>query len=178
MKYVLALIAVFILISPVQARTAQGCVSDNNGRMVCRGLVERTKTRPIRQAKHEKQHIRRVERHIARSEHVVGGRPSGCPYRWCGCGVSLKVFGKIIPELNLASNWRRFPAAIALAGMAAWRPGHVFYIMAVNGDGTVLAYDPNSGHSEAHIHNRSLRGFRVVDPHGGRYASRLFGLLQ
>src|SRR5690349_3424561 len=32
---------------------------------------------------------------------VIGGRPSGCPSRFCGCGASLYLFGKIRPELNL-----------------------------------------------------------------------------
>ena len=96
---------------------------------------------------------------------TAGGRPSGCPRLWCGCGTSLRVFGRIIPELNLAANWRRFPSAMAAAGMVAWRWGHVFYIEAVYGNGTVLAYDPNSGHHQAHIHVRSLAGFRVVNPH-------------
>jgi hypothetical protein len=145
---------------------ANGCVSDNNGHIACLGSVKRTSEAPGGRAV-------RVsgQRHHERG--IIGGtRPSGCPHAWCGCGVSLKVFGRIIPELNLAANWRRFPAAIAAAGNVAWRWGHVFYIEAVNGDGTVLAYDPNSGGHVAHVHNRSLRGFRVVNPHGTRYASR------
>ena len=101
----------------------------------------------------------------------AGSRPSGCPHAWCGCGTSLKVFGKIIPELNLAANWRRFPPTVASAGMVAWRWGHVFYIESVNSDGTVVAYDPNSGGHVAHVHTISLRGFHVVNPHGSRYSS-------
>jgi len=104
---------------------------------------------------------------------VVGGRPAGCPRRYCGCGVSLKVFGKIIPELNLASNWlRKFPRTSAAAGMVAARSGHVFYIQSVNGDGTVVAFDPNSGGGFTRLHTVSLRGYRVVDPNGNRVASR------
>ena len=142
MKYIVALVVCFVLCSPVQAR-------------------------------HYRHHHRHHRAHYSSSEGVIGGRPSGCPHRWCGCGVSLKVFGRIIPELNLAANWLyKFPSALAAAGMVAARPGHVFYIEAVNGDGTVLAYDPNSGHGALHVHNRSLRGFHVVNPYGGRYASR------
>jgi hypothetical protein len=55
--------------------------------------------------------------------------------------------------------------------MAAWRWGHVFAIEEVLGDGRVLAYDPNSGGHRTRIHVVSLRGFHVVNPHGGRYAS-------
>lgn len=103
---------------------------------------------------------------------VVGGRPAGCPYAFCGCATSLKVFGRIIPELNLAINWvRKFPRTHAAAGMVAARSGHVFLIQSVNGDGTVLAYDPNSGGHKIRLHTVSLRGYVTVNPYGGKYAS-------
>ncbi len=108
---------------------------------------------------------------IENGEGVVGGRPAGCPWRYCGCGVSLKVFGKIIPELNLALNWKKkFPPTSPAPGMVAARSGHVFYIMSVVDSDTVVAYDPNSGGSKTRIHTVSLRGFTVVDPHGSRVA--------
>ena len=50
---------------------------------------------------------------------IVGGRPAGCPHAFCGCEASLYKFGRIIPELNLAANWRRFPRTAAAPGMAA-----------------------------------------------------------
>lgn len=103
---------------------------------------------------------------------VVGGRPDGCPRRYCGCGVSLKVFGRIIPELNLAANWvRKFSRTSPAAGMVAARRGHVFYILSYLGDGTALAYDPNSGRGKTRIHERSLAGYVVVNPYA-RVASR------
>lgn len=102
---------------------------------------------------------------------VVGSRPPGCPRAYCGCGVSLKVFGKIIPELNLAYNWRKFPRAAPATGMVAYRAGHVFLIESVIDAHTVVAYDPNSGGHRTRIHTVSLRGFTVVDPHGSRMAS-------
>lgn len=98
---------------------------------------------------------------------IVGGRPAGCPRRYCGCGVSLKVFGKIVPELNLAYNWKRkFPRTSPAPGMVAARSGHVFYIKEVIDHDTVIAYDPNSGNGLTRIHERSLRGYTVVNPHG------------
>ena len=104
---------------------------------------------------------------------VVGGRPAGCPSAYCGCGVSLKVFGKIIPELNLASNWlRKFPHAQPAPGMVAARSHHVFYIESVIDAQTVVAYDPNSGGHRTRIHTVSLRGFTVVNPHASRMASK------
>lgn len=28
---------------------------------------------------------------------VVGGRPAGCPHSFCGCGASIRLFGRIVP---------------------------------------------------------------------------------
>lgn len=104
--------------------------------------------------------------------HVVS-HPAGCPWRlFCGCGASVRVFGYPVRDLFLAENWRRFPSAMPGAGMVAWRSGHVFVIESVNGDGTVVAYDANSGGHLTRIHTVSLSGFHVVDPHGARVALR------
>lgn len=103
---------------------------------------------------------------------VVGGRPRGCPRRFCGCSASLYVFGKIRPELNLAANWvRKFPRSSPAPGMVAARPGHVFVLMShVEGD-LWLSHDGNSGGGLTREHVRSIRGFRIVNPHGS-YAER------
>ncbi len=91
--------------------------------------------------------------------------PRGCPKRlFCGCGVSVKVFGKPVRELFLAANWRKFAKAKPGAGMVAWRRGHVFYIIEMVEKNVALAFDPNSGRHLTRIHRRSLAGFRVVDP--------------
>jgi hypothetical protein len=97
---------------------------------------------------------------------VVGGRPAGCPRSFCGCGASIRVFGRIVPGLNLASNWLRFPRTAPAPGMVAARPGHVFILERhVEGD-TWMAYDANSGGHLTRIHARSLRGYAVVNPRG------------
>jgi hypothetical protein len=97
--------------------------------------------------------------------------PSGCPWRaFCGCGVSVRVFGHPIRELFLASNWFRFPRAMAAAGMVAVRNHHVMYIESYSGDGNATVYDPNSGGHQTRTHLRSLRGYAIVNPHGGRMA--------
>ena len=128
----------------------------------CRGRQsKRTTERPIRQA-----------RHYSSGRGVIGGRPAGCPHAFCGCGASLHIFGRIIPELNLAANWFKFPRANPAPGMVAVRNHHVFVIEGVNGDGTVLAFDANSGHHLTRVHNVSLRGYSVRNPHGTRIASR------
>lgn len=95
--------------------------------------------------------------------------PSGCPSRlFCGCGVSVRVFGHAIKALFNHRAWLHFPRTYAHAGaVAVWRgsPGHVAYIESVSGDGAVL-YDPNSGHHLTRRHLASLQGATIVDPHG------------
>jgi hypothetical protein len=101
----------------------------------------------------------------------IVAHPHGCPARlFCGCGVSVKVFGRPIRSLFLAANWRRFPPAAPGPGMVAWRRGHVFYIVRMVRRGVALAYDPNSGGHLTRVHRRSLAGFRVVDPRGSLMA--------
>lgn len=93
--------------------------------------------------------------------------PPGCPARlFCGCGVSVKVFGKPIRELYLAANWLKFPRTSPAAGMVAARRGHVMFIVEYSGAGKALVYDPNSGKHLTRIHTRSLAGYTVVDPRG------------
>jgi hypothetical protein len=96
---------------------------------------------------------------------TVGGRPAGCPRSFCGCGAAMRVFGHIVPELNLAANWLRFPRTSPAPGMVAARRGHVFVLeQHLEGD-TWMAYDANSGGHATRLHARSLRGYAVVNPH-------------
>lgn len=97
---------------------------------------------------------------------VASGRPSGCPHAYCGCGSSLRIFGRIIPALNLAANWFRFPPASPGPGMVAVRSHHVMVIEHVDGNGNAVVFDPNSGHGRTHIHTVSLRGYSIRNPHG------------
>lgn len=101
---------------------------------------------------------------------IVGSRPAGCPSSFCGCGAALRVFGRIVPELNLAANWLRFPRTSPAPGMVAARRGHVFVLEQHLGGDTWLAYDPNSGGHATRIHARSLRGYTIVNPRGGSVA--------
>ncbi len=102
---------------------------------------------------------------------IIGGRPAGCPHRYCGCEASRHVFGKIRPELNLASNWIKYFARTSPApGMAAARPGHVMVLVQhVDGDNW-LVHDGNSGGGLTRRHVRSIRGHVVVNPHATRVA--------
>lgn len=102
---------------------------------------------------------------LQRGATILGGRPAGCPRRFCGCGVSLKVFGRIIPRYNLAANWRDFAPTAPGGGTVAWRPGHVLYVEAHVSGSSYQVYDPNSGGGKIRRHVRNLAGYRFVDPH-------------
>lgn len=97
---------------------------------------------------------------------VIGGRPAGCPHRFCGCGASLHLFGRIIPALNLAANWLRFPRAAPAPNMAAARRGHVMVLKRHLGGNVWLVHDSNSGGGKTRLHARSIAGFVIVDPSG------------
>lgn len=98
---------------------------------------------------------------------VIGGRPSGCPHAFCGCALSLNLFGRIIPHLNLAANWLRFPHSEPAPGMVAARHGHVFKLLAHIGGNRWRVWDANSGHGRIRVHERSIAGYRIVNPHRG-----------
>lgn len=96
---------------------------------------------------------------------VIGGRPSGCPHRYCGCGASIYLYGKIIPKLNLARNWSMFPKTSPAPRMAAYRKHHVFVLLSHIQGNTWLVHDSNSGKGLTRIHPRSIAGYTVVNPH-------------
>lgn len=103
---------------------------------------------------------------------AVGGRPSQCPRRYCGCAMSIKLFGRIIPQLNLAANWSKvFPRAQPSPGMVAARRGHVMLILSYVQGRNYLVFDPNSGGGLTREHVRSIAGFTIVNPHRNRWAS-------
>ncbi len=96
----------------------------------------------------------------------IVSHPAGCPSRaFCGCGAAVRIFGHAVRELWLAANWFKFPRVAPAAGMVAVRSHHVYVIEAVLGNGRVIAYDANSGGHQTRIHERSLAGYTVVNPH-------------
>jgi hypothetical protein len=102
-----------------------------------------------------------------RNATVIGSRPAGCPHRFCGCALAIKVFGRIVPHLNLAANWLKFPRANPAPGMVAARRGHVFKLLAhVNGN-VWQVWDANSGGGRIRIHHRSIAGYAIVNPSSG-----------
>jgi len=112
------------------------------------------------------QHFREAMAMVPSNERIVSARPAGCPSRFCGCEASLYKFGRIIPELNLASNWRRFPRAAPAPGMAAVRSGHVMILESQVAGNVWTVHDGNSGGHVTREHARSLAGYTIVDPNG------------
>jgi len=117
--------------------------------------------------------LRVARRAVAYTSSVIGGRPAGCPYQYCGCYTSLQVFGRIIPSLNLARNWYQFPRTHHAAGMAEVIGNHhVRYIEADLGGGRYRFRDGNSGRHLTRIVEGPPRGI-AVNPHEGRISSAL-----
>lgn len=116
---------------------------------------------------HRAKHRYLSTRIATNSSAVIGGRPAGCPRQFCGCGASLEVFGRIIPALNLAANWLRFPRAVPAPGMVAARRGHVFVLKQHVSGPLWLVHDSNSGRHLTRLHPRSISGYAVVNPRGG-----------
>lgn len=98
---------------------------------------------------------------------VIGHRPHGCPYAYCGCGASLYLFHKIIPALNRAAAWFRFPRARPAPDMAAVRRHHVFVLVRHVKGKIWIAHDSNSGHHLTRLHAVSIAGYVIVNPLAG-----------
>jgi hypothetical protein len=106
----------------------------------------------------------------ARAE-VIGGRPAGCPHRYCGCASATYVgLPNRDGRWNLARNWLVFPRAAPGPGMAVVRGGHVAIIIGGQ-PGAWRLYDPNSGGGLTRIHVRPLFG-AVVNPQGQQTAAQ------
>lgn len=106
---------------------------------------------------------------------VVSGqyshRPAQCPRRYCGCDLSIEIFGRADPKLFPAANWFRFPRAQPAPGMVAVRQHHVMRLIAHVDGKNWRVRDPNSGGGLTREHIRSIAGFVIVNPHA-RMAER------
>lgn len=116
---------------------------------------------------HRAQYFRQAMAMAPSDERIVSGRPTGCPNAFCGCEASLYKFGRIIPELNLAGNWRRFPRAAPAPGMAAVSSGHVMILQQHVAGDVWYVHDGNSGGHVTREHPRSIAGYTIVDPGAG-----------
>jgi hypothetical protein len=119
-------------------------------------------------------HISSVHRHHRYGHHAVSvaaqelPHPAGCPsVSFCGCGAAIEVFGRPVRDLWLASNWFRFPSTSPAPGMVAVRQHHVMVIRSVTGQGRAVVFDANSGHHRTQVHEVSLAGYSIRNPHGG-----------
>ena len=122
-----------------------------------------TATAPASARNHHHKYHHKI--HYDYSNERIVNHPYGCPRTaFCGCGVSVKVFGKPVRHLYLAANWFKFPRTFPAPGMVAVRNHHVMYIMAYDGNGNATVYDPNGGRHLTYIHTRSLAGYKIVNP--------------
>lgn len=198
-----AAIAAAMVLVPTSAdakRTARGLHYDNDGRATQTVRAGSAGRRLV--ASHRQVEKRRVAHPAARAAHrsdrqvlaraiasgrpstgnrahVVGGRPAGCPSLYCACATSLRVFGRIVPGLNLSDTWlERFARAAPAPQMVAVRPrarrarGHVMVLLEQVDGRRWRVWDANSGHGLTRIHVRSIAGFAIVDPRAPRVAQR------
>jgi hypothetical protein len=107
----------------------------------------------------------RKARHHRSIDTTIVAHPAGCPRSlFCGCGVSVKVFGRPIRALYLATNYGRyFNQASFGPGMVGYRSGHALYVIGGTVDNATV-YDPNSGNHQTRVHARNLSRYRFVDP--------------
>lgn len=89
------------------------------------------------------------------SRHVADGRPSA----WCGWEMRRLVDGDPGPEYNLARNWAHWgrPAGGPAPGVVGVMAHHVFKVIQVLGNGSVLAISGNDGHA-VRVRPRSTAG--------------------
>lgn len=100
----------------------------------------------------------------ANGTQVIGARPHGCPFRYCGCALA-RYLGIQDSRLNLAANWARlFPRTNAYPGAAAVRSHHVMLLESHVGGSKWIVRDYNSGRGLSRIHVRDVRGFVFVSP--------------
>ena len=147
----------------VSYRGVDACTFTNDGRSMCGASANyRTSATPALDPVGNRAFAR------AETGTVIGSRPAGCPYRYCGCGLRMYL-GLSDVRLNLASNWARLLPREAgpRPGLAAVRSGHVMYIESAAGNGQWLIRDYNSGGGLSRMHVRDVRGYIFVNPHGG-----------
>jgi hypothetical protein len=102
-------------------------------------------------------------------EGVIGGRPSGCPTQYCGCGASLYLFGRIIPALNLAAAWYKFPPAAPTTHMVGVRAHHIVVLEQQVSGNQWLVHDSNSGGHLTRRHVIDISRYSIRNPSGGSH---------
>jgi uncharacterized protein (TIGR02594 family) len=114
---------------------------DNDGRIHNRSEYKVAKKKEI---------IVAAKQNNVKTADLGSKRPSGCPSAWCGCWLSLEVFGKNIRELWLAKNWLKFrhtsPSVGSVAVMSRRGGGHVGIVTAFDEKGNPIIKSGNHGH--------------------------------
>ena len=89
---------------------------------------------------------------------------------FCGAGAHYALTGEVVNAGTwaIADYW---PAHYHGSTPVAHWSGHVAIIRQNYGDGTALMEDYNSGGHQSRLHQRSIAGYTIVNPYGGRYAS-------
>jgi hypothetical protein len=90
---------------------------------------------------------------------IIGGRPAGCPVRYCGCGARLYLGINDI-RLNLAANWPRYYKGNRM--IAVWSH-HVALVERMTGPNEALLRDYNSGGGLSRLHIRNISGARIIN---------------
>ena len=166
-RFIVCLVALMVFSGTAEARRAKHHRNISSSQLITcdqRGCSDRQRL---------KQSVVVERTYIAGEGRIVGGRPHGAPYAFCGAEASIYNFGRIIPDLNLASNWyHKFNRASAAAGMVAARNHHVMTLMHHVDGLNWMVHDGNSGGHLTREHVRSIAGYIIVDPKSPRYASR------
>lgn len=168
------LLVMIYAMAPAHARQiSKGIITCDNrfgcsDRIVAKAAVEKR----IRQTSHGRERIRVATIDASGNRPtVIGGRPAGCPYAYCGCGLR-KFLGLNDTRLNLAWNWAKlFPRTHAHAGAAAVRHHHVMLLVAHVSGSIWTVRDYNGGRHLSYIHERDVSGYVFVRPGASRFAS-------
>lgn len=109
--------------------------------------------------------------HYQQGATVFIAHPPGCPRtRFCGCGASWDVYGKLVRSLYLSTAWFKFPRSSPSPGKVAVRRGHVFVLKRHVQGKVWMVNDYNSGGHKSRYHARSIAGYTIVDPRASRVA--------
>jgi hypothetical protein len=169
MKIITAVVAVFIVIPlnaearPYRSHTVSAGSLNSGCNVAFPCEVATTTTAMVRSGRR----MRVTSGVEADAGQVIGGRPAGCPRAYCGCGASIHLFGRIIPRLNLATNWLSFPRANPAPKMVAVRRGHVFVLERQVEGNIWLVHNSNAGRGATRVHQASIAGYAIVNPFAG-----------
>lgn len=164
------------------------CQYSNGSHVVCSGASDGYRQAARRHAHKAERHIaarhtapkEQTHRRAAKRAYDANGNttylahPAGCPrIAFCACGAAVEIFGYAKRSLWLAANWFHFPRTSPASGMVAVRSHHVFVLREHIHGMIWMTADYNSGGHLSRLHAQSIAGYVIVNPHGGKVASRI-----